>query len=153
MALSPDVQAAIERAKARVAETTIRLDRTYFDEAFSFHFLPTLNQPALEIVSRVQGMSKQAEPDVVKQLEALLDFMDVMATDETAETIATLGRAGIMQIDDLVELQMDVVEQVTSRPTTRSSSSADGSSTSGESSTASAPTEASTRPPSPSTVS
>lgn len=151
--LAPNVQSAIERAKARVASTAIVFDRTYFGEPFEFRFLPTLNQAALEIVSRVQKMATSTEPDVMAQLQELLNFMDVMATDETAQVVAELGRSGVMTLNDLVDLQMAVVESITARPTTRSSSSPAGSSESGETSMASAPVGASTPQPSPLTAS
>lgn len=149
--LPPEMQAAIDRAQARVEASALRLTRTYFDEEFTFLFLPTLNQDALSIVTTVQRLSSNSEPDLTAQLDALLDFMDVMAMQDTSALIAQLGRAGIMTINDLVDLQMAVVGSVAGRPTTRSSSAPTGSSPSGESSTAGAPTEDSTQQPSLST--
>jgi hypothetical protein len=144
MTLTPEQRLAIDRARARVAEQSIHIELVLFDELFEFEFKPTMTQPALDIVARVQEMASSSNATVSDQLRAVMDFMDAMATDSTAELIAQLAHDGIMTINDLVNLQMQVVEQVAGRPTTRSSSSAGGSPESGESSTASAPALAST---------
>lgn len=136
---------ALDRARARVADEAIEFTRDYFGESFTFRFLPTMTQPAMEIVARVQALaSETGKANVMEQLRAVLDFMDAMATDETGELIAEAAESGVMTINDLVELQMAVVSAVAGRPTTRSSSSPDGSPESGASSTASAPALAST---------
>lgn len=141
MALSTEQRQSIDRARKRVAETTIPVERELFGEAFVFRFLPTLTQPALEIVGRVQELGEDGG-SIARQFGALVDFMDVMSTDDTGELIATLAKDGILTIDDLVGLQMEVIEAVSGRPTMRSSSSVSGSGSSGESSTASALPEA-----------
>ena len=109
-----------------------------------FRFRPSMSTDALRVVARITALVNQDETNVGAQLDGLLDFMDAMATGETAELIATLGREGIMQIGDLVDLQQSIVQAVAARPTTRSSSSASGSTTSGASSTEHSPSEEST---------
>ena len=128
MTLTPTQLSAIQRAKERVAESAISLDRTYFDEPFTLTFLPTLTQPALEIISQVQSAPAD---DVMKQFDWLVRFLDLMATEETGQLIAELSIAGIMSIGDLVEVQQAVISAVAARPTMRSSSSADGSPSTG----------------------
>lgn len=141
--MTPKQLTAIQRAKDRVAGSAISLDRTYFDEPFTFTFLPTLTQPALQIISQVQNAP---ETDVMKQFDWLVQFVDVMATAETGELIAQLSTDGIMTINDLVDVQQAVISAVAARPTMRSSSSADGSPSTGSPSTASAQHEESTQP-------
>jgi hypothetical protein len=143
MALSEKQLAAIERAKARVAEQALSFDRTYFGEDFTFEFLPTMTQPALEIVSQIQ---RAAGGDVIEQFERLIAFLDLMAVEGTGDLIGELARDGIMQITDIVELQQAVIAEVAGRPTMRSSSSPDGSPTSGSDSTASALPDPSIQP-------
>jgi len=143
MTLTPKQLTAIQRAKERVAGSAISLDRIYFDEPFTFTFLPTLTQPALEIISQVQNAPAT---DVMKQFDWLVKFIDVMATEETGELIAQLSTAGIMTIGDLVDVQQAVISAVAARPTMRSSLSADGSPSTGSPSTASAQPEESTLP-------
>ncbi len=143
VALSADQQQAFDRAKNRVAESAIEFERSYFDEPFTFKFLPAMSLPAMEMIGRVQGMS--ASNDVGSLFALISEFMELMAMDDTAELIVELGRAGIMSMQDLIELQQAVVSAVAARPTVRSSSSSTGSSPDGLSSTASAPTETSTQ--------
>lgn len=141
MGLSQAAQQAVARAKQRVSESANVIEREYFGETFEFRFLPTISQPALEIVSRVQELG-DSDRTLADRLHLLLGFMDAMATDETAELIAELARAGVMTINDLVEVQQEIVTLVSARPTTRSSSSEPGSQSPGPTSTASAPSEA-----------
>lgn len=142
MALSDAQLRSIERARQRVAESAHVVRRTYFDEEFEFRFLPTISQPAMEIVGRVQELSKGGAGNVAEQLHLLIEFMDAMATDETALLIAELARSGIVTINDLIELQQVIVAEVADRPTTRSSSSESGLPSPGPTSTASALSEA-----------
>lgn len=146
MTLTPKQLEAIERAKDRVAESALSFTRTYFDEEFTFKFLPTMNQPALEIIANVQSSSGA---NVMEQFGWLVKFMDVMAAGETGELIGSLATAGIMDMNDLVELQQEVISAISGRPTLRSSSSPDGSPSVGSPSTASAPPVESTQPVSP----
>ena len=150
MALTTTQQQAFDRAKNRVAESALEFDRTYFGEPFKFKFLPTMSQPAMEVVARVQGLA-QAQENMTVLFTAITDFMDLMAMDDTGELIGELGRAGIMTVRDLIELQQAVVQAVAARPTERSSSSGTGSSPTGPALMASAPTGTSTQAPWPST--
>lgn len=143
MALSEAQLRSIERARLKVAESAHVITRTYFGEEFEFRFLPTLSQPALEIVAEVQTLAN-ADANIAEMFRNLIAFMDAMATTETAELIAELARAGAMTVNDLVDLQQTVVELVADRPTTRSSSSESGLPSPGPTSTASAPLAAST---------
>lgn len=134
-----------------MAESAIEFERSYFGEPFTFKFLPAMSLPAMEVVGRVQGLA--AENEVGKLFASITEFMDLMAMDDTGELIGELGHAGIMSMQDLIELQQAVVSAVAARPTERSSSSDTGSLPTGPSLTASAPTETSTPPAWPSTVS
>lgn len=151
MALSTSQQQAFDRAKDRVAERAIEFERSYFDEPFTFKFLPAMSLPAMEVVGRVQGLA--AANDVGNLFASITEFMDLMAMEDTGELIGELGRAGIMSMQDLIELQQAVVSAVAARPTERSSSSDTGSLQTGPPLTASAPTETSNQQAWPSTVS
>ncbi len=138
MGLSEKQLAAIDRARGRIAEKALVVERTYFEESFEFRFLPVISQPAMTIVGEVQKLAGNNDM-LAEQLNHMLDFMDTMALPDTAILISELARSGIMSINDLVDLQQEVVTQVAGRPTSRSSSSESGSPSPGQSSTASAP--------------
>jgi hypothetical protein len=145
MALSDKNLEALNRAKERVAESAIILDRTYWESEFTFKFLPVLTMPALEVISKIQ---KFVGDDVISQSSNVKDLLLLLALDaETAELIEALIEQGTLDINSMIALQADVVSAAAARPTVRSSSSPDGSLPSGPASTASAQPEESTPQP------
>lgn len=149
--LTPDQQTVLDRVLAAREGKYLTLVREYDGVPVEMKFLPSLSIPALKIVAQVQRMSKLKDPDVLDQLGSLVDFVDVMATPETATMIGALLRSGVIDINEVADIQQRVVEVVSARPTTRPSSSADGSPEAGPTSTVSAQPEALTPPPFPST--
>jgi|GEM_PF-2670321 len=144
MALSSKNLQALNRAKERIAESAIVLERTYWESEFTFRFRPVLTMPALEVISKIQASTGD---DVMAQTGNVKDLLILMALDdETEELIDMLIVEGTLDIKSMIALQADVVSAAAARPTVRSSSSADGSLSSGPASTASAQPEESTLP-------
>jgi hypothetical protein len=142
MALSDKNLEALNRAKERVAESAIILERKYWESDFTFKFMPVLTMPALSIISEIQ---KYVGDDVMSQASNVKDLLLLLALDaETEELIEELIEMGTIDIQAMITLQADVVSAAAARPTVRSSSSADGSLPSGPASTASAQPEEST---------
>ena len=139
MALTQQQRQAIDRAKQRAVDEAFSVERTYFGEAFTFRFMPNMNQNAIEIISTMVELSEGDPKNTgAKQVRAMADFLDTMATEETAELIADLSTEGIMSLNDVGDVQREVLEKITARPTMRSSSSPAGSPSGGSGSTASA---------------
>lgn len=139
MAISDKNLEALNRAKERVAESAIVLDRTYWESDFTLKFKPVLTMPALKIISEIQ---KYVGDDVMSQASNVKNLLLLLALDaDTEELLEALIEIGTMDIQSMIELQADVVSAAAARPTVRSSSSADGSLPSGPASTASAQPE------------
>jgi hypothetical protein len=83
VALTAEQQQAFDRAKARVAQEAIEIDRIYFDQAFQFRFLPAMSMPAIEVVGRVQGLAK--DNNVSELFSSISSFMELMSLGTTAE--------------------------------------------------------------------
>jgi hypothetical protein len=147
MALSTQQLQAMARARARVAKSALVIKRTYFEEEWEFTFLTVPTPSALEVISRVQESIDSLT--MMQQLDACLEFMDLMATTETAALIADLTREGVVTVHDLVNLQQEVVGHMSGRPFENAPSSDTGSAANGHTSMASAPLGESTQLASP----
>lgn len=149
--LSPESQSILDRVlKAREGKY-VTVTRDLDGVEVEMRFLPALSIPALEIVARVQKLTRSKEPDIMAQLQALVEFLDVMAEEETGALIGELLQVGAIDISEVAAIQQEVVALVAARPTTRSLSSPTGSPETGPSSTASALIGTLTPQPSPST--
>lgn len=134
----PDEQRGlIDKILAAKQERGVTVTREFDGVPVTFHFQPSMNVPALRIVAKVQKLARMADADIMEQLEALMEFMDVMAFPADARMIAAMMETGALTVNDIADLQQEVVTAVAARPTTRSSSSASGLESPGESSTAS----------------
>lgn len=155
-ALPPELQAAIDRATANMANMVFTLNRTYGGVEFNLKFQAGVPTEGIAIVGQFQRLSKSVgaeNVDVDVTLDLVVEFLDIMATEETAHLIAHLMRNRIMTFTDLTELQAAVMERASGRPFTKPQSSPDGSPGTGPSSTAGAAPTAQTPPPFPSPAS
>jgi hypothetical protein len=132
--LSDAHQSILDKVLAARRTDAIEVEREYEGVPVVFQFQPSMSLPALQIVAKVQRMSRQRDADVMEQLDSLMDFMDAMAFPDTANLIAAMIAAGAITVNDIADLQQEVVTRVAARPTMRSSSSDDGSATSSTSS-------------------
>lgn len=134
-------EVALARAKARADADAYEVPFQLYGEEFVFHFKKAFPQSAMEIIAEFENVEKAA--GVSRTIAALTEFLDIMATEETAQEIATLLREEVLTFHDLIKLQTIVIERVSGRPIESSSFSADGSSTNGVPSTAGAVSDAS----------
>jgi hypothetical protein len=97
---------------------------TLYDETFTFDFWGRYPTAAVDAIAQFQRIADSQ--NVGETMDAVVKFVDTMATPETAEAIATLMREGVLSFQDLIVLQQKIVERVSGRPTTSASSSAGG---------------------------
>jgi hypothetical protein len=151
--LTDQQQSQLDKVVAAKQKTGTKLIREYEGVEFEFLFQSAMTIPAYQIVAKVQRLAQHKNPDIMHQLDLLMEFMDLMAYPDTAVMIGQLMLSGGINVNEVADIQEAVVKAIAARPTMRSSSSAAGLPTSGETSTASVPPVESMPPPSPSTVS
>lgn len=149
MPLSPQFQAALDRAKSNAAspEYTVSIIHNIKGEDFQFRFRAGYSDEAIDSIGRFQDT--QNSGDAIAMRAALADFIDHMCTDEAREQIIALRHAGVMDFQDLVALQVKVVEKVSAHPSMSSAPSPPGLSGTGVGLTPGASPGAPTPPPLP----
>lgn len=122
---NPDpFKAALARAQAAAAEAAVETTIEVYGETFTLRWRPTATPDAISAIGHIQRLSKAAGDDLPadETMKAITDFLDAQALPETAEHLAELLHAGLVGIPELIAIQRDVVELVSGRPTTSSSS-------------------------------